>query len=248
MKKMNNFGKLKDKILKKLTESYSSGNKNDMKNIIKLIKENDDFREMYLFYEGIENLELTIPDSAQLYVESIENILIEKQDLIKETCKKLEKYLSDVEVDLNPLYESIDVLSEKTKLTNIDKKVIAKKKLIEHLSKPKQKSINENSQYSENENLLMAVLTNNFNVVYESTLSEEDKETLKSILSMNDDILIQKTTELKEDIFNDVEKILSESIDSELSDKLNSVKEQVSLMEVTKYNYYKMLELKNGLN
>lgn len=245
---MNNFGKLKDKILKKLTESYSKGEKKEVQKILKLMKKDKEFKEMYLFYEGIENLELSIPDSAQIYVESIEKILIEKQDLIKETCSKIEEFVSDIEVEDNQLYESIDILSEKTKLTNLDKKVLAKKKLIEHLSKKKNKPTNKTSIYSENENLLLAVLTNNFNIVYDNTLNESEKNELKNILSMSDSEITQKTNELKESIIDSVDKLLSESIDKEIENKLLSVKDLVTTMEPSKYNYYRMTQLKDGLN
>jgi ferredoxin-fold anticodon binding domain-containing protein len=244
---MNNFGKLKDKILKKITESYSIGNKKEVQKILKLMKNDKEFKEMYFFYEGLENLELSYSGSAELYLESIEKILPEKMELIQETCKKIEQYVSDVKIDHNQLYDSIDVLSENTKLTNLDKKVFAKKNLIEHLSKKKNKPLNESNIYSENENLLMAVLTNNFNIIYDNTLNESEKEELKNILSMNNSELTQKTNELKESIFSDVEQILSESTDKEFRDKLISVKEQVSSMETNKYNYYRMTQLKDGL-
>ena len=57
---MNSFGKIKSKILHKLGESYVSGNKSEMKSILKTIKENKDFKEMYLFYEEIENKHIEI--------------------------------------------------------------------------------------------------------------------------------------------------------------------------------------------
>lgn len=52
---MSKIGVLKTKILKKLTESYSNQNKSEMKDILKTIKENKDFKELYLFYEEIED-------------------------------------------------------------------------------------------------------------------------------------------------------------------------------------------------
>lgn len=246
---MNNFGKLKDKILKKLTESYSKNEKSEIKKILKLIKEDKDFKEMYLFYEGIENMELTLPGSAELYVESIEKILPEKNQLINETYKKINKYVSDVETDRNELYESLDILSEKTSLSNLDKKVLSKKKLIEHLSKKKEKNeISVPTVFSENEKLLMSVLSNNFNVLYNNTLNESDREKLKDILSINNEELTVKVNELKESIFNDVEKLLSESSDKDLITKLDVVKNEVKSMDANKYNYYRMLQLKDGLN
>lgn len=245
---MNNFGKLKDKILKKLTESYSKNEKSEIKKILKLIKEDKEFKEMYLFYEGIENLELSLPGSAELYVESIEKILPEKNQLINETYKKINEYVSDVEIEHNELYESLDILSEKTSLSNLDKKVLSKKKLIEHLSKKKEKNeVSVPTVFSENEKLLMSVLSNNFNVLYNNTLNESDREKLKDILSINNEELTVKVNELKESIFNDVEKLLSESTDKDLINKLDVVKNEVKSMDVNKYNYYRMLQLKDGL-
>jgi hypothetical protein len=50
---MDKFGVLKSKMLIKLTESYNNKNKKETKNILNTIKENKDFKEMYLFYEDI---------------------------------------------------------------------------------------------------------------------------------------------------------------------------------------------------
>jgi len=52
---MNDFGKLKTKILQKFTNAYASGNKNEVKKILKMITENKDFRTLYLFYEDFED-------------------------------------------------------------------------------------------------------------------------------------------------------------------------------------------------
>jgi hypothetical protein len=248
MKKMNNFGKLKTKILNKLIESYSEQNKKDIKNILKLIKEDKEFKEMYLFYEGIEKLELLNPGYAELYIESIEKILPEKNEQIKETYKKISKLVSDVNVEDNELYESIDILSEKTTLNNIDKKVIAKSKLIEHISKPKAVGLYSNDTVIPNETLLNTVLVNNFNIVYDATLNEEEKETLKNLISMSDDDLDIEIKNIKETILNDVSNLLKESTDKEFNEKLESVKDEVNSMSKSKYNYYRLQQLKNGLN
>jgi hypothetical protein len=93
----------------------------------------------------------------------------------------------------------------------------------------------------------MAVLTNNFNIIYDNTLNESEKKELKNILSLTDSELNQKYSELKESIINSVDQILSESVDNDLGEKLNSVKELVSTMEINKYNYYRMTQLRDGL-
>jgi hypothetical protein len=146
------------------------------------------------------------------------------------------------------LYTTLDTLLENETLNNIDKKVIAKKKLVEHLTTKKEIKESEKSTYSANENLLHTVLANNFNVLYSNTLNESQKEELKNILSMSNDELNTKTTELKESILTQVETILTESKDVEFNNKLNSVKNEVQSMDTSKINYYRLTELKNGLN
>lgn len=68
---MKNFGKIKTKILKKLVESYSTQKKSEIKNILNFIKENKDFKEMYLLYEDLENKYFDDKEIARLYVEEL---------------------------------------------------------------------------------------------------------------------------------------------------------------------------------
>jgi hypothetical protein len=67
-------------------------------------------------------------------------------------------------------------------------------------------------------------------------------------LSISHDDLITKSNELSESIINQVSTLLNESNDTELTTKLNKVKDEVSKMTTSKYNYYRLTELKNGLN
>jgi hypothetical protein len=245
---MNKIGVIKTKILKKLTESYSSQNKNEMKSILNTIKENKEFKEMYLFYEEIENKYFEDKEVAKLYVEELNSILKSKSSNLQSFCNIINEKLGDVEVNENELYTTLDTLLENETLNNIDKKVIAKKKLVEHLTIKKEIKESDKSTYSANENLLHTVLANNFNVLYSNSLNESQKEELKNILSMSNDDLNDKTKELKESILTQVETILTESKDSEFNMKLNSVKSEVQSMDTSKINYYRLTELKNGLN
>ena len=248
---MNKFGALKSKLLNKLTESYANENKTEVKNILATIKENKDFKEMYLFYEEIENKYIEDKETAKLYVEGLNTYFgqpIGNWDSLNMFCESLNTKLGEVEIETKELYESLDMLSEKDSLSNIEKKVIAKKKLVEHLTTKKEIKESKDSTIVPNETLLQAVLTNNFNVLYSNTLSESQKEELKNILSISHDDLITKSNELQESIINQVYTLLSESNDSDLTTKLNKVKDEVSQMTTSKYNYYRLTELKNGLN
>lgn len=245
---MSKFGVLKTKLLKKLTESYSNQNKTEMKEILKMIKENKDFKELYLFYEEIENKYFEDKDTAKLYVEELNTILKNKSKNISDFCNKLNEKLNDIEINENEVYSSLDTLLEEDNLSNIDKKVLSKKKLVGHLTTAKQTNESVVSDVVVNESLLHAVLVNNFNVLYSNNLNEEQKDELKNILSMNQEDLNVNMKELKENVLEQVSKILTENSDQDLSQKLTQVQDEVNKMEFNKMNYFKLKELKNGLN
>ena len=248
---MNKFGIIKSKLLTKLTESYANENKAEIKDILTTIKENKDFKEMYLFYDEIESKTISDKETAKLYVEGLSTYFgqpIGNWDILNTFCESLDNKLGDVKINTNELYESLDMLSEKDSLSNIEKKVIAKKKLVEHLTTKKEITESKETTLVPNETLLNAVLANNFNVLYSNTLSESQKEELKNILSISYDDLITKSNELQESIINQVYTLLSESNDTDLSTKLKAVKDEVTQMSPSRYNYYRLTELKNGLN
>jgi hypothetical protein len=245
---MKKFGVIKSKLLNKLTESYANENKAEIKNVLTTIKENKNFKEMYLFYEEIENKYIDDKETAQLYVEGVAGILKQQMDEISNFCTSLDKLINVEAISENEIYNSLDILIENDSLSNIEKKVKAKKKLVEHLTTKKEITESKDATLVPNETLLNAVLANNFNVLYSNTLSESEKDELKNILSLPYDELIGKTTELKESITTQVTSLINESKDSDLLTKLNKVKEEVTGMFPTRYNYYRLIELKNGLN
>jgi hypothetical protein len=245
---MKKFGVIKTKILNKLTESYANENKAEIKDILTLIKENKEFKEMYLFYEEIENKYIEDKETAKLYVEGVITILKQQMSDLTTFCTSLNKMINVESINENEIYNSLDVLIEKDNLSNIEKKVNAKKKLVEHLTTKKEIKESKDSKIISNETLLQAVLTNNFNVLYSNTLSESQQTELKNILSITHEELLVKTTELKESINNQVSTLLSESNDTSLTTKLNSVRDEVTQMTTSRYNYYRLTELKNGLN
>jgi hypothetical protein len=163
-------------------------------------------------------------------------------------CESLDKKLGDVELVLNELYEALDQLGVEDSLLNLEKKIVAKKKLVEHLTTKKEITESKESILVPNENLLNAILTNNFNTLYSNTLSESEKNELKDILAIPYAELEGKTVELKESIINQVSTLINESTDSDLLSKLSAVKDEVNQMKPSRYNYFRLNELKNGLN
>jgi len=244
---MTNFGEFKLKMLTKLTDLYTSKNKVELKNTIKSITSNKTLSEMYTFYENIENLNITSKDKAKLYVESIEPILIEKMKTIKKDLKNFTKNLKEVESEKNSLYENLDILSEENTIHNISKKIDARENLIEHLLKEKKRDEKPSEIQIENHSLLNAVLVNNFNIKYSDFLSEEQKETFNKIVSMPNDELIKETKNLKKELSNKIDSLIKESSEDTLKDKLKNVMSEINKSDTTKFDYYKLIELKNGL-
>ena len=246
---MNNFGKIKSKLLKKLTEAYTNDNfKQNTKNLIKVVKKNKDFKEMYLFYEEIENKYFTDKETAKLYVEELSSILKQKAAKINSFCEVINMSVYSEQIEENELYDSIDQLLEEDSLSNLEKKVIAKRKLVDHLITKKENVVETNDSYTVNENLLHAVLANNFNVLYGHTLNEEQKQTLKNIVALSDEEINTQVTELKEGLYSKVNSLLSESTDETFNLKLSDVKKELDGMKGTKYNYYRLTQLKSGLD
>lgn len=245
---MTNFGELKTKLLTKLTESYTSNNKGEIKELVKKIKSNKSLSEMYMFYENIENLNISSKDKAKLYVESIEPILIEKMKFLKKDMKDFGKSLKDVVAESNSLYENLDILSEENTMHNIASKIDARENLMSHLMTEKKKEVFEAPTVQiENDTLLNTVLVNNFNIKYADFLKEDQKETFNKIVSMTNDELVNEMTTIKQELNKKLDSLLKESTDDSVVNKLTNVKSEVDKSEVSRYNYYKLIELKNGL-
>jgi uncharacterized protein YfkK (UPF0435 family) len=200
---------------------------------------------MYSLYEELEGKTFEDKETATLYVEELSRILKEKTSEIQTDLNQLNESLSNVESKSNDLYESIDSLSTPDNLSNISDKVIAKKYLVEHLTKNK---TNESLTVDEgvNESLLNSVLVNNFNVSFDKTLNEEEKGRLKNILSLNQEDLETKFEEITESIKGKLDSIVES--DAEFKTKSIEVKTEINEMTQSKYNLYRLEELLNNLS
>ena len=245
---MSNFGEIKSKLLTKLTESYNSGNKNELKDLITKLKSNQNLVDVHNFYEEMENMYFSNKDLAKVYVETLEPYFINRMKLIAGDCKDLNKLLKDVVSESNELYECLDILSEDNNIHNISKKIDARENFIKFLTTKKSvKKEEESTVQFENHTLLNTVLVGNFNTKFTDFLNDEQKETFTKIVSMTESELETETQKIKSEINQKIESILKESTDGLMNEKLNKVKEDLNESELTKYNYFKMTELKKGL-
>lgn len=244
---MKKFGIIKSKVLSKLTEAYASGDKKTIKKLINLLKENKDFKDLYLLYEDIENKYFADKETAEFYVAELGRSLNGKIKLVSETLNKLEEVAGNVESKCFATYDGLDYLLQEDNLSNIEFKVKAKIDLIKHLTTKKNVTESSITSFSANERLLYSVLANNFNVLHENILSKNDKEEFRKFMAMSDDELNNKTNELKEAILNKINGLLNESSDSELTSKLEKVKEEVNNTNTSRYNLFKLIELEKGI-
>ena len=242
---MATFGHVKNKVLVKLTESYGKKDFSDnLKKYFKPIMNSTVLKEMYSLYEELENMTFNDKETAQIYVEELSKVLKEKHHDISKSIFDLNESLKGVEKTDNNLYEWLDTLSSPDKLGNISDKVVAKKNLVEHLTKVK---ISDELKVNQgvNENLLNSVLVNNFNVSYDKTLSEEEKTKLKSILSLNPTDLSERTKLVYSEINNRLDELVNEDITFE--DKATEVRKQIQEMDLNRYNLYRMEDLLESL-
>lgn len=245
---MSNFGEIKSKLLTKLTESYNSGNKTELKELITKLKSNKKLVEMHYFYEDMENMWIPNKEKAKLFVETLEPHFIDRMKYIESDCKDLNKVLKDVVAEHNDLYECLDVLAEDNTIHNIVKKIDAREKFVEILMTKKEiKKEEQPTVQIENHTLLNTVLVNNFNTKFTDFLNEEQKETFTKIVSMTESELVSEMQKIKSEINQKIDSLLKESTDETMNTKLNSVKDELNESEMTKYNYFKMTELKKGL-
>jgi len=244
---MTKFGELKTKVLVKLTESYNSGNKKELKDLIKKLKSNKDLVEVYKFYEDMETTYIQQKDNARLFVETLEPHFIQKMKTIDLDCKKLNKILKDVVIEKNELYEWLDSLSEEHNINNINDKFESKEKFIKFLTEEKESKKENTNVQIENYTLLNNILVNNFNIKYGDFLNEDQKKVFKNIVSMTEENLIIETNSLKVELNGKIENILNESNNSSLVEKLSNVKKQINETKLSRYSYFKLIELKKGL-
>jgi hypothetical protein len=244
---MNNFGTIKSKILETMIESYVNNDKKTIKKLLKEISKNKSFRDLYVFYEHIENKYIENKEDAKTFVNHIIPLLQEHYSKVIPEIKLINKLIGNKSIEKNIVYENLDILSEPDNLENVDKKIIAKLSIIEHLIKPKEIINDQDIPIIKNETLLQTVLSNNFNAFYDNILNEDQKSELRQILSLSNEDIENNFTILKEEMVSKLNKLLEEENDLSVKNKINDVLKELTTMNISKFNYYKLTQLKNGI-
>jgi hypothetical protein len=267
MAKNINFGFIKDGIVKSSTSLYLNESKtsNDLKDFLKVVKSSPILTLEFIIYKNIENKSIKDDVLATRYID--ENISLlkkySKKDIINENNKLL-KFERDnnLSKEKETLYESISTIilenSSDNVYKNIDNIHTSFENVLNYIKNNEpDKSVNENKSifddYKEKYFNIDYIFNNaikKFNEKY-SHLSEGEKRILK--------VLIKEDTTEKETIFNDlvnetlekVESLLISEESSEISNKLQKVKEKINEMkfnnETLVDNIIKINNLKESL-
>lgn len=245
---MERFGTIKTKVLKQLTEAYIKKNKKQISSIIKLIKEDKSFLEIYKLYDIVEEKYFDDKEVAKLYVEEISKLLNGKESSLNHTCKKFDSVLTEAINENNKLYDALDHLLGSDNIINIDKKIIAKKEIVSYLTTNKPEvELTKVENFTVNETLLSTILTNNFNSKYEDILDEEDKKELKEIMDLSYTELNEKINEVKASIDEKISVLEEQDKTNTITEKLNAVRNRINEMDSSRLSYYKMKQLEKDL-
>jgi hypothetical protein len=90
-------------------------------------------------------------------------------------------------------------------------------------------------------------LASNFNILYSNTLTEDEKKELSELLSIPETELNANFGKLQEEVTEKINKMITEEKQNEVKNRLASAVSEAGSMKPSKFNYYKLQQLKKGL-
>jgi hypothetical protein len=234
------FGLIKTLVENKLVNSFAKGNlKTDMRLFERKLLKNSDFCKLMSIYDNLkENKELD-KETATYMVDDLSNEFRQIK-LSENTINFIKSWTKDIVLENK--YKTIDELFYGD-LLKPEKKSIAKKSIVESLGK--KPTLKENKSLNVPISSMLKV-ANKTAEKYLENLNESDRNSVKEILSSNDENLKIKFTQLKETAIQKIKTLISES-DEELSKVLVETKEKLSNVKPSKKEYIKLLNLTQNL-
>lgn len=236
------FGLLKSKIEKCLVESYVNNTlKRDLFVFDQLVVKNKNINKLYYLYDELS--------SKKGLDESVASEFINQSiTLYENTINKISS--SDVE-DLNLWVEGIKSENNYENLDNLfssnvlklENKIKSKKVILENLKK-KENSDEELNNVTINE---MVSIANTTVKNYISSLSENEKRKLESILLESDEKLKIKYEIIKEDVVDKLNDLKSQETDNDIKSKIDETISKVQSENYDKLNYFKLQELNRNI-
>jgi len=236
------FGLLKSKIENCLVESYANNTlKRDLFVFDQLVVKNKNINKLYYLYDelslkkGLNESVATdfVNQSITIYENTINKIS-------KSEINDLILWVSDVKTKNN--YEDIDNIFSNNVLT-LENKIKSKNIIIENLKKKEDLDDSlKNVTITE-----MVKIANKTVKNYLSSLSENEKRKLESILLESDEKLKIKYEVIKEDVIDKLMGLKTNESDSEVKSKIVETIKKVESEKYDKLNYFKLQELNRNL-
>jgi len=236
------FGLLKSKIEKCLVESYTNNTiKRDLFVFDQLVAKNKNINKIYYLYDELSSKkglnESIASDFVNQSITIYENTV---NKISKSDMDDLELWVSDIKT--KNIYEDIDNVFSSNLLT-LENKIKSKNILIENLKK-KDENVDELKNISINQ---MVQIANKTVKNYLSSLNENEKIKLESILSESDEKLTLKYEIIKEDVIDKLNDLKSKETDNDVKFKITETITKVKNEKYDKLNYFKLQELNRNI-
>lgn len=244
---MNKFGQIKSNIESLMTESYGKSSfKNHMKSFKKNILENKRIAEAYFLYDELSKNKGLSKDIVDDYVnesiETIKNIVSSNTEKIKE----INMWVSEnVKTQSENNYKDIDSVVYDSSVKNLEQVLESKNRIKNTISKQEvAKTVSESVNIPLSS--MLKIATNTFNREF-GNISEEEKQELKTLLSLGKKSLTEEIEKSKLVVIEKLNTKLNESTDDELTEKVEKTIEKINESEVSLVSLYKLRQLEQGL-
>jgi len=244
---MNTFGQIKSNIESLLSESYGKPSfKNHMKSFKKNILENKKLAEVYYLYDELSKKKGMNKDILDDYVnesfDTLKSILKSQESKLKEVNMWVSENLTN---SVDNSYSDIDTVIYNTSVKNLEKVLESKNRIKKTLGESvKPKTVNETVNLPLS--TMLKISTNTFNKEYQN-ISEEEKNELKQLLSLDKKQLIEEIEKSKSVVIEKLTTKLNESTDDELTEKVNQTISKINESEISLVSLYKLRQLETGL-
>jgi len=250
---MKGFTKYKQSLDTILENSYDNkdGFKKNLSVIMGAIKFSKPLREFFTLYNEIELKKFKTKEDSSIYLTEAINLLKENKSELVKVKPLLDKLIGGRKELINKsgkvnndLYESIDNMVFGSNAKNIENLITSRQHLTESMvGKEIKKPIKPI-----NPKILSFVMSKKYNEVYNSSLTESQKDILKNTLLMTEDSIEKEFNNIKDIALNRVNILLSESNDETLCARLVETKNEIKELQSTKNSYIKVRGLLEDLN
>ena len=236
------FGLLKSKIENCLVEAYANDTlKRNLFVFDQLVAKNKNINKLYYLYDELSSNkglnESVASDFVNQSITIYENTI---NKISKSELEDLKLWVADVDAKNN--YEDIDNIFSSNVLT-LENKIKSKNIIIENLKKT-ENSEDDLKNVSINE---MVSIANKTVKNYISSLSENEKRKLESILLESDEKLKIKYEVIKEDVIDKLMDLKSQETDDSVKSKITETITKVNNEKYDKLNYFKLKELNRNI-